>query len=91
MKISKSEAEAQLAQRGLGTRADALAARVAIDTARWGDDERDASIALHGRRSYGLLISSIAVADCCNIDEDLMRLAAAVMTAADRAELSEGG
>jgi|GEM_PF-4837520 len=90
-KLTKADAELALALRGLGTRDAALERRVAIDVAKWGEGEREASRRMHGRRSYGLLINSIAVADVENIDEELMRLAAAVMTADDRAELRKGG
>ena len=90
-KISKIDAEIALTLRGLGTREQALAKRVDLDVAKWGEGEREASRRLHGRRSHGLLVNSIAVADVNQIDDELMRLAAAVMTADDRAELRKGG
>ncbi len=91
MKISKSDALVALAKRGLGTRDAALAARVDRDVEKWGECEREASIRMHGRLSYGRLLNSVAVADLHDIDEDLMRLAAAVMTDDDKADLRKGG
>jgi hypothetical protein len=90
-KISKMDAEIALALRGLGTKEQALDRRVDMDVAKWGEGERAASRDMHRRRSYGLLINSIAVADVDHIDEELMSLAAAVMTTADYAELRKGG
>jgi len=89
--ITKAAAEMALTLRGLGTRDAALERRVDIDVAKWGEGEREASRRMHGRTSYGLLLNSIAVADVDDLDEELMRLAAAVMTADDRAELRKGG
>lgn len=90
-KISKMNAEIALALRGLGTRQEALERRVALDVAKWGAGERDASRRMHNRQSYGLLLNSIAVANVERLDEELMALAAAVMTADDHAELRKGG
>lgn len=90
-KITKTEAEAALAQRGLGTKEQALERRVALDVAKWGEGERDASRRLHQSRSYGLLLNSIAHANVDMIDVELAALAKVILTSADHRVLSQGG
>ncbi len=89
--LKAPKAQAELARRGLGTREAALERRVALDVEKWGEAEREASRQLHSRKTYGLLLNSIAVADLDQLDEELMRLAEAVMTPSDRAALRSGG
>jgi hypothetical protein len=42
------------------TREDAIEAIAALDAARWGEAERAASRRIHGRKSYGLLLNTLA-------------------------------
>lgn len=90
-RLTRDAALAELLRRGLGDHAAALARRVDLDVAKWGESERSASHRMHESRSFGLLVNSIAVADPERPDEDLVRLADAILTAADHAALRSGG
>jgi hypothetical protein len=76
------------------TRAEAIAALVAQDVARWGEGERAASQRLHQRRSRGQALNTLAArAELAGADNwrELRAEADSALTDSDRRELREGG
>lgn len=77
------------------TAEEALDACVELDVLRWGEAEREASRALHARKSRGLRINTYVhhalndYGDAFTASE--RKVAAAQLTAADKAELRKGG
>lgn len=72
------------------TRDEAIAALVEKDVAKWGESERDASLAMRKQLSHGQALNSLAHYGG-NIDKDMAAQAKKIMTAKDRAELRKGG
>jgi hypothetical protein len=76
------------------TREEALETIAALDAAKWGEAERQASRSLNAGKSYGLLLNSLAHRpeyDYGDAVPELVRAAKAALTAEDRAELWKGG
>ena len=73
------------------TREEAIAALVERDVAKWGESEREASVAAHGRLSHGLALNALAVYDIRNVDKALQKVARSLMTDADKRALRQGG
>lgn len=77
------------------TRAEAIAAIVERDVARWGEDERNASIELNKGLSYGLALNRLAYYDANEesfvLDAALDAAALAALTPADWRQLAKGG
>lgn len=75
-------------------REEALDAIAALDAAKWGEQEREASKKLNGRKSYGLLLNSLAMRpeyDFGNAVPHLVAAAKKALTSDDKYELRQGG
>lgn len=76
------------------TKVEAIEALAALDAARWGEPERDASRRINAGRSYGLLLNALARRPEYEFGDAVPHLVAAAkaaLTDDDRARLRKGG
>jgi hypothetical protein len=76
------------------TREEAIEAIATLDAAKWGEHERQASRVLNARKSYGLLLNSLAHRPEYDFGDAVPELVAAAklaLTSDDREELRKGG
>lgn len=66
------------------TRDQAIARLIAMDVARWGEEEREASIDRRGRLCHALALNALAYYDMDSIDERLAVEARRVLRQHDR-------